>query len=179
MKNLTWARCITILGVMLISCSVFTPRPTATPVPSQTPSPAPTRTPAPTATDEPAPTATLPPAPTEKPTQAPLAPTQTVDVAAMLQPQGTPAADWKGIAIMPGALAGQDDGSSYTFTIQATPAEIQSFYEENLGPLGWEVFASGAGDTGAAMLIFMKGDAMITFAVLPQADGISVVLMAQ
>ena len=179
MKNLIWARCFTILGVMLISCSVFTPRPTATPVPSETPSPAPTRTLPPTATEAPAPTATLPPAPTEKPTQAPPAPTETVDAAAMLQPQGTPAADWKGIAIMPGALAGQDDGSSYTFTIQATPAEIQSFYEENLGPLGWEVFASGAGDTGAAMIIFMKGEAMITFAVIPQEDGITLVLLTQ
>lgn len=80
---------------------------------------------------------------------------------------------------MPNALAGQGDSKGYSFTINASPDEIQKFYETELAKLGWNMFASGLGTTDAALLIFMKGTSTLSVSIIPQPDGTMYVLLVK
>lgn len=78
---------------------------------------------------------------------------------------------------MPGAIAGEGDDKGYSFTIKASPEEIQEYYEYELGKLGWTMFAAGQGTTQAILLIFMKDGGTCSVSILPQADGIVYVML--
>lgn len=148
MKNelFLFSACLAVL--LLASCTLVAPEPT----PTATFTPLPTETPLPTATKTP-----LPPTPTE-------------DIAAALLPVGTPDAEWNGIPIMPEAIAGEGDDGGYSFTVQATPEDIQAYYERELTGLGFGLLAAGDGENGSLMLIFMKGVETISVSIFPYQD---------
>jgi len=137
------------------------------------PAPTPTLDPSPTAL--PTPTATL--APTNTPTTIPNADTPTSS--ALPLPSGTPAADWEGIPVMPNALAGNGDASGYSFTTNASADKVQAFYESKMVKLGWSLLANGQGDSGATLIIFIKGTDTATISIIPQADGIIYVMLVK
>jgi hypothetical protein len=80
---------------------------------------------------------------------------------------------------MPSAIAGDGDSSGYAFTIQASPEDVQHFYENEMPKLGWNLFASGQGTTDALMLMFMKGSDLLTISIIPQSDGLIYVLLVK
>jgi hypothetical protein len=80
---------------------------------------------------------------------------------------------------MPNAIAGEGDSKGYAFTIEASPDEIQEFYEQELGKLGWSMFASGQGTTTAILLIFLKDTSTLSVSIIPQRDGIMYVLLVK
>lgn len=80
--------------------------------------------------------------------------TPTSEGGSALIPEHQPAAEWKGIPIMPGALTGEGDEEGYVFTIKATPQQIREYYELELGKLGWQPFSQGEEDS--SMLTFMN-----------------------
>jgi hypothetical protein len=121
----------------------------------------------PTATGTLQPTLTLTPAPTA--TGTPL-PTETLDPVRAMHPEGTPVAEWQDIPIMPGAIAGQENQGGYTFTIQATPEEIQKYYDRELVKLGWTSFATGQGANGPAMLMYVKDKDSLTVGIIVSGD---------
>ena len=162
MKNFGNVILLSVLILVLASCSSIAPKPTETPVPTETSLPTLTSTPEPTNT----PTKTSAAPPTEKPTALVL-PT----------PSGKPSSEWEGIPIMPNAIAGEGDSTGYSFTINAETEEIQNYYEKELGKLGWNMFASGQGTTDAVFLIFMKGAGTLSVSIIPQTDGIMYVLL--
>ncbi len=88
-------------------------------------------------------------------TSAPLLPTETPDLVSQLAPQGEPVSEWKGIPIMPDAIAGEGDDESYVFTVRATTQQVQEYYERELGKLGWELSSRGAGSNSSLMLVFV------------------------
>lgn len=94
-------------------------------------------------------------------------------------PTGKPITNWEGIPVMPNAIAGDGDSQGYTFTIKATPEEVQKFYEKTMSKLGWNMFASGQGTTEAILLIFMKGSDTMTISIIPQPDGLMYVLFVK
>jgi hypothetical protein len=140
--------------LLLAACSALAPAPTATPAPTSTSLP--TATPGPTATA-----------------------TATPDIIATLRPVGTPAKEWRDIPIMPGALAGAGDERRYRFTTRATAAEIQAYYTEQLGTLGWSPPILAAGKTGSLLYIFSKEAHILTVAILPLDEGGFLVLLTQ
>jgi hypothetical protein len=162
-----------ILAIAMIACNALAPKPTATPVS--------TATSLPTSTLEP----TIPPVPTEnpvgteKPTEMDVAPTETDSGPALPTPAGTPAKEWNGIPIMPGAIAGADEGNVYSFTTQSSVDEIQKFYDKELKKLGWSAFAIGEGQTQTALLMFMKDSETLTLTFLPQGDGTIYVMLVK
>jgi len=156
MKNALRAALLLQAALLLGSCSAFAPAPTATPTPTASGTPTSTTTTTPT----------------------PRPPTETPDVLSALMPTGEPAASWNDIPIMPGALAGEGDEGSYTFSIQAAPEEVQAYYDAHLAALGWSAFAAGQGETGALLLVFMKGQEMITLSIIP-GDGVTVVMLVK
>lgn len=163
MKNI--ACLLIITSLLLTSCSALMPQPTATPVPTDTPIP----------TDTPAPTAT--PLPTETPTPEPtITPTETSGPDKLI-PQGTPDKEWHGIKIMPGALAGSGDNGSYRFTIKATAAEIEAFYQKELSADGWTSLATGDGGNGSSLIIFIKDTKTFSVSIIPSDDLFIVMLV--
>jgi hypothetical protein len=149
---------ITVLPLLILACAALSPSPTPTAIPTATTIP--TNTP----TITPRPTKTLP------------APSETADPLVNMLPEGTPASDWKGIPIMPGATSGKGDETSYIFTIQASREHITEFYVEELHRLGWESFATGEGDEGISLLFFRKGDKMLTLSITDH-DGQEMIVM--
>ena len=160
-----------LLFVLLLSaCNsvLIAPTPTATLNPTDTATITPTMTATTTAT--PLPTATVTPSPTASMTPTPQPTEEKSDPLALLLPTGEPAARWKGIAIMPKAIAGEEKSGMYIFTIKATNADIEIFYNRELTKLGWAGFATGKGDTGSEMLFFQKGAETATVSIFPQVD---------
>lgn len=80
---------------------------------------------------------------------------------------------------MPNAIAGAGDSKGYSFTINASAAEIQKFYERELARLGWTMFASGQGTTDAILLIFMKDANILSVSIISRSDGTMYVLLVK
>src|SRR5258706_8460862 len=163
MKNIGKAILLSVLVITLASCSSFAPKPTETPVSTETSLPTSTNTPEPTNT----------------PTKTPIPPTDTPSAPVLQMPSGKPSSEWEGIPVMPKAIAGEGDSKGYSFTINASPDEIQKFYEKELGKLGWNMFASGQGATNAILLIFMKDTGTLSVSIIPQPDGTMYVLLVK
>ncbi len=163
MKTISKAILLSILVIALASCSSFAPKPTETPMPTETSLPTFTSTPEPTTTS----------------TKTPVPPTETPSVPVLPMPVGKPSSEWEGIPIMPNAIAGEGDSKGYSFTINASPDEIQKFYEKELGELGWNIFASGQGTTDAILLMFMKDAGLLSVSIIPQPDNIMYVLLVK
>jgi len=130
----------------------------------------PTMTPVPTFSFTPPPTVTATNTVTPTPSKTPAPPTETPDVIAALMPEGQPVSDWSGIPIMQDALAGEGDATSYRFTTQASLDEIQKYYEKELSKLGWNLLATGEGDSGAAILIFTGSGGTLSMSIIPNGD---------
>ena len=163
MKIISKALFLLVLVVLLTSCSSFAPNPTGTPVPTETQ----------------APTSTNTLEPTNTPTDTPVPPTETSSAPVLQMPVGEPASEWEGIPVMPEAIAGEGDSTGYTFTIDASPEEIQAFYEQELAKLGWNIFASGQGATDTVLLMFMQDMAILSLSIIPQPDGIMYVMLVK
>lgn len=88
-------------------------------------------------------------------------------------PSGTPLADWNGIPIMPGAIAGESAEGGYQFTIGADLAEITAFYETELTNLGFELELNVDENAGQAILNFRKGDMTGMVAIVSLGGGLN------
>jgi hypothetical protein len=146
-----------LASLWVTACSALIPEPT--PTPTNTATPIPTSTPMPTAT------ATLTPTNTPKP------PTETPNVVSLLLPTGTPAKEWKGIPIMPGAISGSGDDGLYRFTTHASSEEIQKFYEDELEKFGATLIGVGEGTEKKTVIMFYtKNNMNISVSIIPQGD---------
>jgi hypothetical protein len=163
MKTIDKAILLSVLVIALASCNTFAPQPTETPTPTETSLP----------------TSTYTPEPTTTPTETPIPPTDTPSAPVLPMPSGKPSSEWEGIPVMPKAIAGEGDNKGYSFTINASPDEIQKFYEQELGKLGWNMFASGQGATNTILLIFMKDTGTLSVSIIPQPDGTMYVLLVK
>jgi hypothetical protein len=165
MKTIINIIIFSVLVIVSAACSIFAPKPTETPAPTQTSLP--------TSTPEPINTPTITPANTSVPS------TETPSEPVLPMPSGKPSSEWEGIPVMPNAIAGEGDSKGYYFTINASPNEIQEFYEKELTKLGWNMFASGQGTTDAILLIFMKDAGTLSVSIFPQPDGTMYVLLVK
>lgn len=141
------AACLLLLA-LLTACSSFA-QPTPTPTPTGTFTAVPTRT------------------ATRTPTRTPSPPTETPATAS----------EWNGIPIMPGAVAGDGDEESYVFTIQATPQEVQEYYELELGKLGWQLSAQEDDDASLLLIFINDASATLTVSVIARGDEALVLLV--
>jgi hypothetical protein len=95
-----------------------------------------------------------------------------------LNPQGTPAQEWKGVPVMPQAIAGQEfsDSNTYSFRVNATAQEIQSFYNQQLTALGWSQPFEIPLEAQGGFLFFEKNNSVLTIFITP-SEGSMVVLL--
>lgn len=93
----------------------------------------------------------------------------------MFDPKSPPLSEWKGIPIMPQAVAGDENEGVYVFRIAATSDEIQEYYKTNMSNLGWESSFSMP-VAGSAILIYTQGDQVLTITIMP-SDGSEMLVM--
>ncbi len=95
-------------------------------------------------------------------------------------PQGTPVSEWNGIPVMPQATAGQEftDTKTYSFKVNATVKEVQDFYNDEMGKLGWSPMISMPGEANGAIQIFQKDNSVLTITIV-DTDGTVVVVLTQ
>jgi hypothetical protein len=101
------------------------------------------------------------------------------DIGNILDPQGTPLQEWKGIPIMSQATAGQEfpESNIYSFKANVTPQEVQDFYEEKLTALGWTQPFDIPNESGeVSMILFQKGSNALTVMVM-SSEGSTVVTL--
>ncbi len=94
-------------------------------------------------------------------------------------PQGEPVAEWMGIPIMPQATVGQEfpDSNTYSFKVDATPQDVQEFYNTRLTDLGWEsVFSLPVGDEGG--ILSFSNDSNFLTVTISNMDGTIVVVIS-
>ena len=106
----------------------------------------------------------------------PLLPTSTPDAVTGLNPEGQPTSEWKGIPIMPGAIAGSGDADGYVFTIKATSQQIQDYYQLELGKLGWQLMTKGDGNSSTMLSFTNNASAMLSISILTKGDEALVLL---
>ena len=124
------------------------------------------------------PTLTLTVIPTLIPTNTSLPPTEKTEAVSALVPEGQPASEWKGIPIMPNAIAGEGDEESYVFTVKATPQQVQEYYQLELVKLGWQPFATGDGNSFSLMLMFTNNaSTTLTISLIAKGDEVLVLLV--
>ncbi len=165
---------LTLITLLCASCAARTaPEPTSTPLPTATFTLEPTVIP----TD--APTATRAASPTPRPTQTTLPATATPEGPALPPPVDKPLREWQGFPVMPQAIAASGDQGSYYYSVEAFPADIEAYYQSEMAKRGWDLFASGEGETGTMMLIFMKDTDTVTVSILVNPDESIYVLLVK
>ncbi len=159
MKNIRTCTAVSILVLALLACNALTVPPTATPAPTDTQRPTATASPSATPTQFVTPTATG------------TLVTATAGVPVFDTPAGTPASEWWGIRIMPGTIAGEGDSLQYRIIIRASVDEVQRYYEREFKRQGWQVGATGQGETSARLTVFVKGNDTVSMTIAPQPGG--------
>jgi hypothetical protein len=97
----------------------------------------------------------------------------------VLNPQGKPVQDWRGIPIMTEAIAGQEFtvSNAYSFRVDATTPDVQAFYDERLTLLGWsQPFTSSLDENGGTMT-FRKEGRSLAITLTPSGDFTIVLLV--
>lgn len=98
----------------------------------------------------------------------------------IVMPSAVPVAEWEGIPIMPGAIAGEEvaGGVGYEFSIQATVDEITAYYETELAGLGYETSTTVDESAGYTMLSFSSGEigGVVIIAALGGVSGVGITL---
>ena len=101
------------------------------------------------------------------------------DIEHIFNPQGTPVEEWRGIPIMPAAVAGQDfsENNSYSFRANVTPKEVQDFYTQKLTELGWSQPFTFPFDANGGMMSFRKEQSSLQIIVTPSEGSVVVLLV--
>lgn len=78
---------------------------------------------------------------------------------------------------MPGARAGAGDEEGYVFTIQATPQQVQEYYQLELAKLGWQPSAQENSNSSLILSFLDSASATLTVSILSKGDEVLVLLV--
>jgi hypothetical protein len=97
----------------------------------------------------------------------------------VLDPQGSPVQEWRGIPIMPEAITGQEftPDNAYSFRVNTSAEEVQDFYTETLSELGWSQPFETSFNANGGMINFRKEGSSLTITVTPLEDSVVVLLV--
>lgn len=112
------------------------------------------------------------------PSAFPTAEAFATSIADSLDPQGTPVQEWRGVPIMPQAVAGQEfsESDTYSFRVNATAQGVQEFYNQQLGTLGWTQPFEVPLEAEGGLLMFQKEDSNLMILIAPSEDALVVIL---
>jgi hypothetical protein len=110
-------------------------------------------------------------------TSTPVIPTTKTTTRSALGAGLSPA--WNDVPIMAGAIHGAEDQGSYSYTVNASVADVQAYYQQHMPAAGWQPFASGEGEAGNLLLMYQKGDITATIGLISQGDNTLVLIVAE
>ncbi|HUH97320.1 MAG TPA: hypothetical protein VLZ89_08190 [Anaerolineales bacterium] len=97
-----------------------------------------------------------------------------------LNPTGKPVSTWNNIPIMTQATAGQEfNKNTYSFKADATAADVQTFYTNQLKALGWSSPFSAQGGGKGGVMVFTRNSNVLTITVASSGSGVVVLLVTQ
>lgn len=104
--------------------------------------------------------------------------TNLADLGDMFNPQGTPVSEWNGIPVMPQATSGQEfaDTGTYSFKANATVAEAQNYYNDQLPALGWTSLFNSPAENNGTVQVFQKDENFLTVTIM-DVEGQTLVLL--
>ena len=97
----------------------------------------------------------------------------------ILDPHGTPLQEWRGVPILPAAIAGQEfaEDNAYGFRANVTAKEVQDFYIETLTELGWRQPFNNPFDANGGRMTFRKEGSSVSITVTSSEDSVVVLLV--
>ncbi len=104
------------------------------------------------------------------------------DVSSYLNPTGKPVTNWNNVPVMSQATAGQEfNKTTYSFKVNASVSEIQTFYSDQMKSLGWTSGFSAQGGSQGGVMLFTKDSNVLTITITPATDnnGSVVILLLQ
>ncbi len=94
------------------------------------------------------------------------------DVSTYLNPTGKPVSNWNNVPVMSQATAGQQfNSTTYSYKVDATVADIQTFYGDQMKTLGWSSGFSAQGGAQGGVMLFTKNNNVLTITISPATDG--------
>lgn len=107
-------------------------------------------------------------------------PSMIPDLGNYFDPSGTPIEEWKGIPVMPQATAGEEFGeNTYSYTVPASPTEVQAFYNQRMEGLGWTPSFSLPVSEEGGILFYQNEADFVTITIAPDlndSNGVDVIL---
>ncbi|MBV6394559.1 MAG: hypothetical protein HFACDABA_00125 [Anaerolineales bacterium] len=97
----------------------------------------------------------------------------------LFNPQNPPLTEWNGIPVMPGAIAGDESPGLYGYTILTDVKAVEEFYAQHLPALGWSETFTMPNSSGMAVLVYQKGNQMLTVTITDMQDHLLVMLTMQ
>lgn len=97
----------------------------------------------------------------------------------VFNPQNPPLSEWNGIPVMAGAIAGDESDGLYGYTIQVDVKAVEEFYAQQLPALGWAETFSMPSSSGLAVLLYQKGNQILTVTITTLEDHLLVMLTMQ
>jgi hypothetical protein len=101
------------------------------------------------------------------------------DFGNMFNPQGTPVQEWRGIPIMPEAVAGQEfsENNTYSFKASVTVKDVQDFYNEKLTDLGWDQPFNFPLEAEGGLMVFRKEQSSLAITITSSEGSVVVLLV--
>ena len=107
-------------------------------------------------------------------------PSSMPEVGKYLDPTGKPVSNWNDIPIMPQATAGQEfNKNTYSFKANAAAADVQAFYSDQLKTLGWSSALSALGGGQGGLMLYNKGDKILSITITTSGKDVVVILILQ
>jgi hypothetical protein len=101
------------------------------------------------------------------------------DIGNILNPQGTPVQEWRGVPIMSQAVAGQEfsENNTYSYKANITAKEVQDFYTQRLADLGWTQPFEVPFEEEGGLMVFRKEQSSLAITVTSSEGSVVVLLV--
>ena len=86
---------------------------------------------------------------------------------------------WNDFPIMPQSTEDQEGATSYTYTIKASPQEVQDYYKREMPKFGWKLLTVGAAQNNNAIMLFQKNATPGNIIIKARSDGTTYVVLSK
>jgi hypothetical protein len=97
----------------------------------------------------------------------------------IFDPKDPPLKEWKGVPIMPEAIAGNESVEMYSYTIKSELKAVEEFYASQLTSLGWSTVVNMPAQSGSSVLIYQKDGQTLSVTITTLEDHLLVLLTLQ
>ncbi len=86
---------------------------------------------------------------------------------------------WNDFPIMPQSTDNHEGATSYTYSIKASPQEVQDYYTREMPKFGWKLLMVGAAQNNNAIMVFQKNATPGNILIKARDDGTTYVVLSK